>query len=134
MKTTLLTILTLLALTCLGQTEEEKRAIIAAKNKIQSDSLSLESRSMRVRECKKQNDILLDAIENAYKTIELQSKLEKSLETDLDLCSDSLKVANTQLDKVTADRDKQEKRKKVNRNAFLVTLGVAIVELAIIIL
>lgn len=122
----------ILALTAFSQTEEERRTIIAAKNKIKSDSLSLHSRSERVKECKKKNEELIKALENSYKTIILYENLENSLRTDLEICNDSLSLTQTQLDTAIQKADKEEKRKKRWRKGFFITLGVVAVETAIL--
>lgn len=124
----------IVAITSFSQTEEERRAIIAAKNKIQSDSLSLHSRSMRVQEAKRQNDQLTQALENAYKTIGLHEELSEVLRVDLEVCSDSLAATQTQLEVAETSRAKEEKSKKNYRKAFFTALGIAIVETAILIL
>jgi hypothetical protein len=118
----------------LAQNEEEKRAIIAAKNKIQSDSLSLHSRSMRVQECKKQNEQLIIALDNSYKTIGLFEEVTKTLRTDLEVCSDSLSVSQTQLGIVTDEKSKEQNKKKGWRKAFFVSLGVVAIETAILVI
>lgn len=115
-------------------TEDERRAVIAAKNKIKADSLTIHSRSMRVQECKRQNEQLTEALENAYKTIELHEELKEVLQTDLDLCSDSLAATTTQLEDASKKATKEEKRKKGWRKAFFITAAIVAVETAILII
>jgi hypothetical protein len=131
-KTLFILICNIVALTSFGQTEEERRAIIAAKNKIQSDSLSLHSRSMRVQEQKKHNEQLVEALENAYKTIGLHEQLATTLRTDLEVCSDSLSVAQTQLDTSNKEVEDQTGKKKAWRKVAIGSILVVAVETLIL--
>lgn len=134
MRTILLLIFILTSATIWGQTEEERRAIIAAKNKIQSDSLSLHSRSMRVQEAKKQNEQLINALEQAYKTIGLYEEVKTSMQTDLEICSDSLSVTQTQLETATQSAETEKKRKEGWRKVGIGAILLVAVETAILVL
>jgi hypothetical protein len=118
-------ILLLLPSLAFGQTEDEKRAIMAAANKIKADSSRLESRSMRIAEQRNQIEFLADAIAKAYRTIEIMDTLDnirkEQIKTEVDLRVEAEKDRN----KAVEDKEKADKRKKRWQKVSLV-LGVVI--------
>jgi hypothetical protein len=118
-------ILLLLPSLAFGQTEDEKRAIMAAANKIKSDSSRLESRSTRIAEQRNQIEFLADAIAKAYRTIEIMDTLDnvrkEQIKTEVNLRVE----AEKDRDKAVEDKEKADKRKKRWQKVSLI-LGVAI--------
>jgi uncharacterized protein (DUF3084 family) len=130
----ILFILLLLPAMAFGQTEEEKRAIMAAANKIKSDSTRLESRSTRIAEQKKQLELLTDAIEKAYRTIEVMDTLDIIRQRQIQKEMDERKKAESDRDKALEVAGEQEKKKKVWRKTTFALIGVVIVETLILVL
>jgi hypothetical protein len=130
----ILFILLLLPAMTFGQTEEEKRAIMAAANKIKSDSTRLESRSTRIAEQKKQLELLTDAIEKAYRTIEVMDTLDIIRQRQIQKETEERKKAESDRDKALEVAGEQEKKKKVWRKTTFTLIGVVIVETLILVL
>lgn len=130
----ILFILLLLPAMAFGQTEEEKRAIMAAANKIKSDSTRLESRSTRIAEQKKQLELLTDAIEKAYRTIEVMDTLDIIRQRQIQKEMDERKKAESDRDKALEVAGEQEKKKKLWRKTTFALIGVVLVETLILVL
>jgi hypothetical protein len=125
----------LLVPSCLfSQTEDEKRAIMAAANKIKSDSTRLESRSTRIAEQKKQLDFLTDAIEKAYRTIEVMDTLDTIRQGQIKRETEARKKAETERDEANENAAKQEKAKKNWRNTSIGLFVVVAIETLILVL
>jgi chromosome segregation ATPase len=117
-----------------SQTEDEKRAIMAAANKIKSDSTRLESRSTRIAEQKKQLDFLTDAIEKAYRTIEVMDTLDTIRQGQIKRETEARKKAETERDEANENAAKQEKAKKNWRNTSIGLFVVVAIETLILVL
>jgi hypothetical protein len=107
----------------LTQTEEEKRAIMAAKNKIEADSVSLYSRSSRIAEQRRQIEVLEGALRDVHRTLEVYEVLDSTrvgqIQKEIDLRVSAEQKAKEALEAA----DKEKKKKKTWRK---VSVGLAI--------
>jgi ElaB/YqjD/DUF883 family membrane-anchored ribosome-binding protein len=106
-----------------GQTEEEKRAIMAAKNKIEADSVSLYSRSSRIAEQRRQIEVLEGALRDVHRTLEVYEVLDSTrvgqIQKEIDLRVSAEQKAKEALEAA----DEEKKKKKTWRK---VSVGLAI--------
>ncbi len=107
----------------LTQTEEEKRAIMAAKNKIEADSVSLYSRSSRIAEQRRQMEVLEGALRDVHRTLEVYEVLDSTrvgqIQREIDLRVSAEQKAKEALEAA----DEEKKKKKTWRK---VSVGLAI--------
>jgi TolA-binding protein len=117
-----------------AQTEEEKRAIMAAKNKIEADSVSLHSRSSRIAEQRRQIEVLEDNLKSVYRTLELLDTLDNVRKSQIKTEVGLRVKAEQEAVKSQEEAEKQKKGKKGWRNTAFGLAVIVAIETAIIVL
>lgn len=134
MKNIALLVFFLISSITFAQTEEEKRAIMAAKNKIEADSVSLHSRSSRIAEQRRQIEVLEDNLKSVYRTLELLDTLDNVRKSQIKTEGGLRVKAEQEAVKAQEEAGRQKKGKKGWRNTAFGLVVIVAIETAIIVL
>jgi hypothetical protein len=107
---------------------------MAAKNKIEADSVSLHSRSSRIAEQRRQIEVLEDNLKSVYRTLELLDTLDNVRKSQIKTEVGLRVKAEQEAVKSQEEAEKQKKGKKGWRNTAFGLAVIVAIETAIIVL